>query len=183
MTQKRIEGGTAPATGKQSQPQQRINEQIRVPQVRVISEEGEQLGIMNTIEAIARAKKSSLDLVEVAPTSKPPVCRIMDYGKYKYQQKRRAAKQQSTRPQLKELRLRPKTGEHDIQVKINKAKEFIAKKDKVLITVQFRGREMVHINEGEKLITYFLEQLEEVAKVEAPPKTMGKKIICTLAPK
>ena len=158
----------------------RVNEMIRIPQVRVISDEGEQLGVMSSAEALAKARAAGLDLVEDA---KPPVCRIMDYGKYKYQQKKRVAKQQTNKTQVKELRLRPKTGEHDVQVKVNKAREFLAKKDKVTLSILFRGREMAHINEGEKLLTAVMAMLEDVAKVESAPKQMGKRIWCTLAPK
>lgn len=162
---------------------QRVNEMIRIPQVRVISEEGEQLGVMSSAEALAKARAAGLDLVEVAAEAKPPVCRIMDYGKYKYQQKKRVAKQQTNKTQVKELRLRPKTGDHDVQVKVNKAREFLAKKDKVTLSILFRGREMAHISEGEKLLASVMAMLEDVAKVESAPKQMGKRIWCTLAPK
>ncbi len=161
----------------------RVNEMIRIAQVRVISDEGEQLGVMTSAEALAKARAAGLDLVEVAPAAKPPVCRIMDYGKFKYQQKKRVAKQQTNKTQLKELRLRPKTGDHDVQVKVSKAREFLAKKDKVILSVIFRGREMAHISEGEKLLQAVIAQVEDVAKIEAPPKQMGKRIWCTLAPK
>ena len=163
--------------------QQRVNEMIRVPQVRVIMEDGEQRGLMATPEALALARGLALDLVEVAPDAKPPVCKIMNFGKFKYQQKKKTSKQQAVKGRLKELRMRPKTGDHDIMVKINKAREFLVKKDKVLLTIIFRGREMAHVDEGTKLIGYVLEQLDDVAKVEAPPKQLGKKINCTLAPK
>ncbi|MDO5552338.1 MAG: translation initiation factor IF-3 [Planctomycetia bacterium] len=179
MIPRRIETTTSNSKG----PAQRVNETIRAPQIRVISEEGAQLGVMTPAEALAQAKKVGLDLVEVAAAAKPPVCRIMDYGKFKYEQKKKIAKQQTNRPQLKELRLRPKTGDHDIQVKINKAREFLVKKDKVLLSIQFRGREMAHISEGEKLLESVLQLLGDVAKVEAPPKQMGKKLLCTLAPR
>ncbi|MBR5627427.1 MAG: translation initiation factor IF-3 [Thermoguttaceae bacterium] len=172
-----INKGTGAAGG------QRVNEMIRIAQVRVISDEGEQLGVMSSSEALSRAKAAGLDLVEVAPGAKPPVCRIMDYGKYKYQQKKRISKQQANKPQLKELRLRPKTGDHDIQVKVNKAREFLVKKDKVLLSILFKGREIAHISEGEKLLETIIVQLDDVAKIESPPKQMGKKILCTLSPK
>lgn len=173
-------GGNA---GGNSAVQQRVNEMIRIAQVRVISAEGEQLGVMSSQEALAKARAAGLDLVEVAPQAKPPVCRIMDYGKYKYQQKKRVAKQQTNKTQIKELRLRPKTGAADVQVKVNKAKEFLAHKDKVTVSIIFRGREMAHIEEGEKLLQAFITELDEVAKVEAAPKQMGKRMFCTLAPK
>ena len=162
---------------------QRINEMIRVPQVRVISNEGEQLGVMSTSEALNKARDLDLDLVEVAPDAKPPVCKIMNYGKFKYQQRKKDSKQQAVKGRLKELRMRPKTGEADIMVKVNKGREFLTKKDKVLVSINFRGREAAHVGEGMKLMEFVIEQLADVAKVEAPPKQMGKKISCTLAPK
>ncbi|MBQ6157608.1 MAG: translation initiation factor IF-3 [Thermoguttaceae bacterium] len=162
---------------------QRINEMIRVPQVRVISNEGEQLGVMPTSEALNKARDLDLDLVEVAPDAKPPVCKIMNYGKFKYQQRKKDSKQQAVKGRLKELRMRPKTGEADIMVKVNKGREFLTKKDKVLVSINFRGREAAHVGEGMKLMEFVIEQLADVAKVEAPPKQMGKKISCTLAPK
>ena len=162
---------------------QRINEMIRVPQVRVISNEGEQLGVMPTSEALNKARDLDLDLVEVAPDAKPPVCKIMNYWKFKYQQRKKDSKQQAVKGRLKELRMRPKTGEADIMVKVNKGREFLTKKDKVLVSINFRGREAAHVGEGMKLMEFVIEQLADVAKVEAPPKQMGKKISCTLAPK
>lgn len=166
-----------------SKKTQRINEMIRVPQVRVILEDGGQGGIKATSEALALARAAGLDLVEVAADSKPPVCRIMDFGKFKYQQKKKSSKPQLAKGRLKELRMRPKTGDHDIQVKINKAREFLSKKDKVLLSISFRGREMAHVEEGNKLVEQVLQQLEDIAKIESPPKQLGKKLTCTLAPK
>ncbi len=168
---------------KNKNNQQRVNEMIRVPQIRVISSEGEQLGILNTQEALQMARQAGLDLVEVAPDAKPPVCKIMNFGKFKYQQKKKSAKQVAPKGRLKELRMRPKTGENDILVKVNKAREFLTKKDKVLVSINFRGREMAHIEEGEKLMSFILEKLEDIAKVESAPKQLGKKMNCTLAPK
>ena len=162
---------------------QRINEMIRVPQVRVISAEGEQLGVMSSADALAAARQQGLDLVEVASDSKPPVCRIMDYGKFKYQQKKRLAKQHTHQSKLKEVRLRPKTGDHDLQVKIGKAREFLSNKDKVQLSVTFRGRELAHINEGEKVMNQVIAALEDLGKIEAPPKRAEKRIVCTLTPK
>lgn len=163
--------------------QQRINEMIRIPQVRVVSQEGEQLGIMSTSEALAAARAAGLDLVEVAADAKPPVCRIMDFGKFKYQQKRKQSKQPTHQSKLKEIRVRPKIGEHDLAVKINKARDFLTHKDKVLVTVQFRGREVAHREEGHKVIRQILAELDDVGKVEAPPKQLDKKILCTISPK
>ena len=132
--------------------QQRINEQIRVSPVRVIADDGAQLGIMTTDEAIKAARKVNLDLVEVAPNERPPVCRIMDFGKFKYQQKKRQHKGHAHQMKIKEIRVRPKTGEHDIEVKVNHAREFLAHKNKVIVTVVFRGRELAHIEEGRRVI-------------------------------
>lgn len=168
---------------RNNKDKQRINESIRVPQVRVISAEGEQLGIMNTAEAINAARQAGLDLVEVAADGKPPVCRIMDYGKFRYQQKKKQTKQHTHQTKLKEVRLRPKIGEHDIQVKINKAREFLNNKDKVQVAVMFRGRELAHIEEGEKVLNHLIAELEEIGKLDAPPKRAEKRIICTLSPK
>lgn len=166
-----------------NQNKQRINESIRVPQVRVISDDGEQLGILSTQEALNAAKQAGLDLVEVAADSKPPVCRIMDYGKFRYQQKKKQTKQHTHQTKLKEVRLRPKTGEHDITVKINNARKFLEHKDKVQITVMFKGRELAHIEEGEKVLTHMLQELDDIGKIESPPKRAERRIICTLAPK
>jgi translation initiation factor IF-3 len=162
---------------------QRINEQIRVTPVRVIGADGAQLGILPTDEAIRQARTLDLDLVEVAPTERPPVCRIMDYGKFKYQQKKRQHKGHSHQVKIKEIRVRPKTGDHDIQVKVSKAREFLADKDKVIVKVEFRGREMAHIDEGRKVLDEVLAQLADLSKLEAPPVHHGRRMICTLSPK
>lgn len=161
----------------------RVNEQVRAPQVRVIAEDGQQLGVMTSSEALAAARAAGMDLVEVAPDSKPPVCRILDYGKFKYEQKKKAVKPSASKNRIKELRMRPKTGEHDMLVKVNKAREFLTKKEKVLLTISFKGREVMYSAEGMKLINAIAAQLEDIAKVESPAKQMGKKINCTLAPK
>ena len=162
---------------------QRINEQIHVTPVRVIDNDGAQLGILPTEEAIEQARKADLDLVEVAPNERPPVCRIMDYGKYKYQQKKRQHKSHTHQTKIKEIRVRPKTGDHDLTVKVNKAREFLGHKDKVIVTVVFRGREMAHVEEGRRVINGILEQLEDISKVESAPTQHGRRLVCTLAPK
>ena len=162
---------------------QRINEQIHVTPVRVIGNDGSQLGLLPTEEALEEARKTGLDLVEVAPNESPPVCRIMDYGKYKYQQKKRQHKGHAHQTKIKEIRVRPKTGDHDLTVKVNKAREFLDHKDKVIVTVIFRGREMAHVEEGRRVINGILVQLEEVSKVESPPTQHGRRLVCTLAPK
>jgi translation initiation factor IF-3 len=162
---------------------QRVNEQIRTSPVRVIGAEGDQLGIMPTDEALAAARQVGLDLVEVAPSERPPVCRIMDFGKFKYQQKKRQHKSHSHQIKIKEIRVRPKTGEHDIQVKVSKAREFLGQKHKVLVSVMFRGRELAHVDEGRRLLTEMLAMLEDVGRLESPPSQQGRRIVCSLAPK
>jgi translation initiation factor IF-3 len=151
--------------------------------VRVISADGELLGIINTDEALTRAREADLDLVEVAPNERPPVCRIMDYGKFKYQQKKRLAKGHTHHSKIKEIRVRPKTGEHDVETKINQAKKFLEHKDKVLVNVLFRGRELQHIEEGKRIIDMILVQLAEVSKLEKAPSMEGKRMTAMLAPK
>jgi len=160
-----------------------MNEQIRITPVRVISAEGEQLGIMPTDQAIAAAKEADLDLVEVAPNERPPVCRIMDFGKFKYQQKKRQHRSQAHHSKIKEIRVRPKTGEHDIEVKVSRAREFLTHKDKVIVSVVFRGRELAHIEEGQRVIKQVLQSLDDIGKVESPPSQQGRRITCILAPR
>lgn len=162
---------------------QRINEQIRISPVRVIGADGTQLGILPTDEAMRLARESDLDLVEVAPNDRPPVCRIMDFGKFKYQQKKRQHKGHSHQSKIKEIRVRPKTDEHDIEVKVNRAREFLSHKDKVVISVIFRGRELAHVEEGQRVVRHILELLEDVGKVEAPPNQQGRRIVAIMAPK
>jgi translation initiation factor IF-3 len=166
-----------------NKPHQRVNEQIRTSPVRVVSADGKQLGIMAIDEALAQAKAAGLDLVEVAPNERPPVCRIMDFGKFKYQQKKRQHKAHSRQIKVKEIRVRPKTGDHDIHVKVEKAREFLAHKDKVLISVMFKGRELAHVEEGRRVLEEILQQLEDCGKIESPPSQQGRRIVCTLGPK
>lgn len=162
----------------------RVNEQIRLSPVRVVSDGGEQLGVMPTAEALRMALEAGMDLVEVAPTERPPVCRIMDFGKFKYEQKKRQQnKTKQHQMQLKEIRVRPRTGVHDIEVKLKHAREFLAHKDKVLITMQFRGRELAHMSQGAELVRQMIQQLVEVAKVEKEPLVEGRRVIAILAPK
>jgi len=167
-----------------SQSKQRINEQIRVSPVRVIAADGQQLGILATEEAMKAAREAGLDLVEVAPQEKPPVCRIMDYGKFKYQQaKRKKDRTHAHQFKVKEIRLRPKTDEHDITVKINRARRFLEHRDKVVLSLVFRGREMAHVEEGQRLIQQVLEELGDICKVESAPTRHGRRMVCMLAPK
>jgi len=162
---------------------QRVNEQIRVTPIRVVAADGEQLGIIPTADAMERAREAELDLVEVAPNEKPPVCRIMDYGKFKYQQKKRQHKGHVHHSKNKELRLRPKIGKHDLDFKLTKAREFLEQKDKVIISVVFRGRENAHTQEGFKVMTRVIAQLEDISKVEQGPSMQGRRIVLILAPK
>jgi translation initiation factor IF-3 len=162
---------------------QRINEQIRTGTVRVIDAEGTQLGIMPTDKALEEARAADLDLVEVAPNERPPVCRIMDFGKFKYQQKKRQHRSHSQHVKIKEIRVRPKTGGHDLAVKINKARDFLEHKNKVMVSVVFRGRELAHMEEGRKVVDEILARLEDLSKIESPPLYHGRRMVCTLAPK
>jgi len=163
--------------------QQRVNEQIRISPVRLIGVNGEQLGVVPTAQALEMARQAQLDLVEVAATERPPVCKIMDYGKFRYQQSRKKEKGKTHQQKLKEIRVRPKTGEHDIETKINQARKFLEHKDKVLLNVLFRGRELQHIEEGKRIIEGMLEKLADVAKIEKPPSMEGKRMTAMLAPK
>ena len=129
------------------------------------------------------AREAQLDLVEVAANERPPVCKIMDYGKFRYQQSRKGTKSKPHQQKLKEIRVRPKTGEHDIDVKVNQARKFLEHKDKVLVNVLFRGRELQHIEEGQRIIAHILEKLADLAKVEAAPTMQGKRMTAMLAPK
>jgi translation initiation factor IF-3 len=162
---------------------QRINEQIRISPVRVVGADGALLGVITTDEALAKAREADLDLVEVAPNERPPVCRIMDYGKFKYQQKKKLGKGHTHQSKIKEIRVRPKTDEHDIATKVNQARAFLAHKDKVVVSVVFRGRELAHTEEGRKVMDHVIKDLEEVGKLESPPSHQGKRIVCILAPK
>jgi translation initiation factor IF-3 len=162
---------------------QRVNEQIRIREVRLISANGDQLGVVPTTQALEMAREAQLDLVEVAANEKPPVCRIMDYGKYRYQQSRKGSKSKPHQQKVKEIRVRPKTGDHDVDTKINQARKFLEHKDKVLIHVIFKGRELQHIDEGRRIIIHILEKLADMAKVEKQPSMEGKRLTAMLAPK
>ncbi|MCI0458020.1 MAG: translation initiation factor IF-3 [Gemmataceae bacterium] len=163
---------------------QRVNEQIRISPVRLIGANGDQLGVVPTAQALEMAREQQLDLVEVAANERPPVCKIMDYGKFKFLQKQRQkSSAKSHQPKLKEIRVRPKTGEHDIDTKINQARKFLEHKDKVLVYVLFKGRELQHIEEGRRIINCILERLMDLAKVERQPIMEGKRMTAMLAPK
>lgn len=163
----------------------RINHQIRVRQVRVIDEENKQLGILELADALALAIHKQLDLVEIAPNQRPPVCRIMDFGKYKYEEKKKeqASRRKQHQVQIKELRVRPGTGEHDLQVKMRQARQFLADGDKVLVCCLFRGRQMAHKEVGEQMIQEVVKLLADVAKVEAPLRMEGKRMVLLLGKK
>lgn len=152
----------------------RVNERIRVREVRVIGADGEQLGVMPPEDAIVIAREIGLDLVEVAATSRPPVCRIMDYGKYKYEQKKKAGSKKSHSASLKEVKLRPGTDQHDLNFKLNNARKFLMEGDKVKVTVMFRGREMVHTYRGREQLDEVLKQLGSIAKLESSPRMEGR---------
>lgn len=162
----------------------RVNDLIRISPIRLIDENNEQVGIIDTDEAKRRAREAGLDLVEVSPNSTPPVCRIMDYGKWKYAQnkKEQKAKAHSKQSELKGMRLRPKIDDHDLQIKVNKAREFLEDGDKVQFQMLFRGREMAHQDLGLRSMREIIQMLADVSKVEAPPKMMGKRMTMVLAP-
>ncbi len=160
----------------------RINERIREPQVRVIGSDGEQLGVMTAEDALARAVDVGLDLVEVAPGSVPPVCRIMDYGRYKYEQKKKAGKGKGHAASLKEIKLRPRTDDHDLATKLKKVRRFLMEGDKVKVTVMYRGREMVHRQLGRQQLDRVTGMLGPVATVENPPRMEGRFLSMILVP-
>jgi translation initiation factor IF-3 len=163
----------------------RINYGIKVKEVRVISSEGEQLGVLDTREAIKKAEEAGLDLVEVAPTAKPPVCRIMDFGKYKYELAKKAheSRKHQTVILVKEVKLRPRTDDHDVEFKTNNIKRFLEDGNKVKVSVMFRGREMAHTEMGRKVLERIVTDLQNDAAVEQSPRMEGKNMTLLLSPK
>ncbi len=163
----------------------RVNEQIRIPEIRVIDPEGNQLGIMPTPEALRKAEELELDLVEIAPTSRPPVCKIMDYGKFKYEQSKKAreSKKRQHTAHLKEIKIRPKIEEHDLDFKLRNAEQFLLNKDKVKLTIVFRGREMEHIDLGRKLLDRIVNQFSNIAVIEKDAVQVGRMISMILGPR
>lgn len=155
---------------------------IRAPEIRVIGSEGEQLGVMTPQDAQAHADEAGLDLVEVAPAAKPPVCRIMDYGRYKYEQKKKAGKGKGHAASLKEVKLRPRTDQHDMDFKLKNARRFLMDGDKVKVTVMYRGREMVHRELGRKQLDRVVDLLGPIAAVENPPRMEGRLLSMILVP-
>ena len=139
--------------------------------------------MITTSQAMEMAREANLDLVEVAANERPPVCRILDYGKLRYEQSRKTGKSKAHQPKLKEIRVRPKTGDHDVDTKVNQARKFLEHNDKVLVNVLFRGRELQHIEEGRRIIEQILEKLADCAKVERTPSMEGRRMTAMLAPK
>lgn len=162
-----------------------INEQIRDKEVRVIGEDGEQLGIMSSKDALKLAKEAELDLIKIAPTAKPPVCKIVDYGKYRYEQmrKEKEAKKKQKTIDIKEIRFSPNIDTNDLNTKVNQARKFLIKGDKVKVSIRFRGRELAHTEIGIDILNNFAAKLEDVAVVEKPAKVEGRSMVMFLAEK
>lgn len=162
-----------------------INEQIKDKEVRVIGEDGEQLGIMSSKEALALAEEAGVDLVKIAPTAKPPVCKIVDYGKFKYEQtrKEKEAKKKQHVVEIKEIRLSPNIDTNDLNTKINAARKFLSKGDRVKVTLRFRGREMAHMQASKHILDDFAQALEECSTVDKAAKVEGRSMTMFLAAK
>lgn len=162
-----------------------INEQIRDKEVRVISENGDQLGIMSARDAMKPAQEAELDLVKIAPTAKPPVCKIIDYGKYRYElaRKEKEAKKKQKTVEIKEVRLSPNIDTNDLNTKVNAARKFISKGDKVKVTLRFRGREMSHMANSKHILDDFAEKLTDIAVVDKPAKVEGRSLVMFLTEK
>ncbi len=160
-----------------------INDQIRARQVRLIAEDGEQVGVVSIQDALARAEEAGLDLVEISPSAEPPVCKILDYGKYKYEQQKKAAEARKKQKviEVKELKFRPNIDDHDYHVKIKAARRFLEEGDKVKVTLRFRGREMAHLDLGMKVMARVREELADLAKVEMDARVEGKQAIMILS--
>nr|WP_207692683.1 translation initiation factor IF-3 [Desulfonema limicola] len=162
-----------------------MNRQIRAREVRVIDPDGNQIGVVPTHKALAAAGDFGLDLVEISPNASPPVCKIMDYGRYKYEQtkKQQEAKKKQSTFQVKEIKVRPKTDDHDLEVKMTRIRKFLEKKDKVKVTVMFRGREITLAQLGRGLLQTIAENMEDIAVVEQYPKFEGRTMVMFLSPK
>ena len=162
-----------------------INEQIRDREVRVVSANGEQLGIMSSRDAMKLAQEAELDLVKIAPKAQPPVCKIIDYGKYKYEQtrKEKEAKKKQKTVEIKEVRMSPNIDTNDLNTKINNAKKFLVKGNKVKVTLRFRGREMAHVQTSKHILDDFAETLKDIASIEKPPKLEGRNMSMVLTVK
>jgi translation initiation factor IF-3 len=164
---------------------QRVNGEINAPEVRLLGDDGEQLGIVSLNTALSIADEAGLDLVEIAPLAKPPVCKVMDYGKFKYQEQKKAheARLKQKQVQVKEVKLRPGTDENDYQIKLRNLKRFLGEGDKAKVTLRFRGREMAHQEIGMRQLERIKSDLEEIAVVEQMPKMEGRQMIMVIAPK
>ena len=162
-----------PKPGQVQQGSTRINDQIRISPLRVVDADGTMLGVITRDRALEIARERELDLVEVAPTERPPVCKIMDYGKFKFEQTKKVRKQKQTHTHMKEVRFRPSCGEHDLETKAKHAREFLEEKSKVMFVVQLRGRENIYIDAAMKLIDRMLEKFVDIAKVEKRPSRDG----------
>ncbi len=162
-----------------------INHAIRAPEVRVITHDGEQLGVLSLREALEAAEARQLDLVEVSPMATPPVCRIMDYGKFKYQQskKQQEAKKKQVQVQVKEVKIRPKTDDHDLDFKVKHVRRFLEEGNKAKVTLVFRGREITHQDIGRSVIEKFAAELADIAVVEVQPRVDGRQMFMIVAPK
>jgi translation initiation factor IF-3 len=171
--------------GPQRGPQIRINQRIRVPEVRVIGDAGEMLGVMSTQEALRRAQEKGLDLVEVNPKAEPPVCKILDFGKFKYDEKKKAreAKKKQSVVEIKEIKLRPKTDDHDLAFKTRAAHRFLEAGHKVKFTVRFRGREITHPEKAQEQLDWIVKECEEIANVEVRPAMEQRTMTLLMAPK
>lgn len=162
-----------------------INERIRDKEVRLVSETGEQLGIMSSKDALRMAREADLDLVKIAPKAKPPVCKIIDYGKYRYElaRKEKEARKKQRKMEVKEVKLSPNIDQNDLNTKANHARKFIERGDKVKVTLRFRGREMAHVNFSKQILDNFCEKLEDIAVVDKAPKMEGRTMVMFLARK
>ena len=165
------------------EPEVRINQRIRAREVRLIAGDGEQLGVLSIREALSMSEERGVDLVEVAPNATPPVCRLMDYGKYKYELKKQAAAKKQKSQVLKEIKFRPNIGDHDLDVKVGRIREFLGEDNKTKIRIFFRGREIVHPEIGRKLANRILEKVADLGGVDIPPKMEGKNLIMVISPK
>lgn len=163
----------------------RINEEIRAREIRLVGEEGEQVGIIPLKQALEMALEKGLDLVEIAPSAQPPVCRLMDYGKFKFEQNKREkdARKKQKVISIKEVKMRPNIEEHDFQVKLKNARKFLGAGDKVKVTIMFRGREITHADLGEKLSRKFVDELADICNVEKAPKVEGRNMTTVLIPR
>jgi translation initiation factor IF-3 len=175
-------GPRGPRDERSNEP--RVNRRIRVREVRVIADDGSQLGILPTDEALRRAEEKGLDLVEVQPMARPPVCKIMDYGKFKYEQKRKAAEMKKKQKviEVKEVKFRPKTGIHDFDTKVRHLRDFLSEGDKAKVTIMFRGREIVHPEIGQEVLKRVAEAISDIAQVELAPRMEGRSMFMVVAP-